>query len=257
MIRRNILLLFFLNIVMSLAVMGQERTLFRGKAVDFVTYQPLGNTCIHNLSSGLMTFSSPSGDFAMLVNSTDTVAISRVGYDMEMFVLSDSLYTSKQRITFRLIMRSLMLKEVTIYAMKPYPMFIRDLVKATPHQKVEIPNIEISAAEKAHYDINRGNLLRGTPLASPVTYFYERFSHKGKMNRMYASLLENQEEVIRLSQKYNPEIVQKITNFEGERLEDFMLYCSFTYYTLVTSTDLQIEMMIANKYIQYKREYGL
>jgi hypothetical protein len=237
--------------------MGQERTLFRGKVVDFVTYHPLSNTCIHNLSSGLMTFSSPSGDFAMLINNTDTIAISRVGYDMEMFIINDSLYDSKQRITFRLIMRSLMLKEVTIYAMKPYPMFIQDLVKATPHQKVEIPGVEISAAEKAHYDINKGNLLRGTPLASPITFLYDRFSHKGKMNRMYANLLENQEEVIRLSQKYNPEIVHRITKFEGERLEDFMLYCSFTYYTLVTSTDLQIEKMIADKYVQYKRENGL
>lgn len=257
MIRRNLLLFFFLNVIMSLAVMGQERTLFRGKVVDFVTYQPLSNTCIHNLSSGLMTFSSPSGDFAMLINNADTIAISRVGYDMEMFIINDSLYDSKQRITFRLIMRSLMLKEVTIYAMKPYPMFIQDLVKATPQKKVEIQGIEITAEEKVNYDINKGNLLRGTPLASPITFLYERFSHKGKMNRMYASLVENQEEVIRLSQKYNPEIVQRITKFGGERLEDFMLYCSFTYHTLVTSTDLQIEKMIADKYVQYKRENGL
>ena len=254
--KRNLILLFLLNLIV-IAAFGQQRTLFRGKVVDFVTYQPLSNTCIHNLSSGLMTFSSASGDFAMLINNTDTIAISRVGYDMEMFIINDSIYDSKQRITFRLIMRSLMLKEVTIYAMKPYPMFIQDLVKATPQKKVEIPGIEISAEEKVTYDINKGNLLRGTPLASPVTFLYERFSHKGKMNRMYASLVDNQEEVIRLSQKYNPEIVQRITKFEGERLEDFMLYCSFTYYTLVTSTDLQIEKMINDKYVQYKRENGL
>ena len=244
-------------VVLTCLVFGQERTLFKGKVIDFVTYQPLSLTCIHNISSGLMTFSNASGDFSMLMHRDDTLAISRVGYSMEIYAINDSLQNTKERVTFRLMMRSIMLREVTIYAMKPYPLFVQDLVKSVPQKKVEISNIEISPEEKASYDINKGNLLRGTPLASPITALYEKFSHKAKMSRMYASLVDNQEEVIRLSQKYSPDIVHRITKLEGERLEDFMLYCSFTYYTLVTSTDLQIEKMIFDKYIQYKRENGL
>ncbi|MDR0367567.1 MAG: hypothetical protein LBH82_00320 [Bacteroidales bacterium] len=254
--KQRLVFLFLLQILV-VAAFGQERFMFRGRVVDFITYQPLSNTCIHNLSSGLMTFSGTSGDFSMLMRSTDTLAVSRVGYDMELFTLSDSLYDTKQRITFRLIMRSIMLREVVIYALKPYPMFVQDLAKATPQKKVEIPGVEISAEERANYDINAGNLLRGTPLASPISFLYDKFSYKAKMNRMYAGLMENQEEAVRLSQKYNPEIVHRITKFEGERLEDFMLYCSFTYYTLVTSTDVEIEKMIADKYLQYKRENGI
>ena len=257
--RKQKLILLFLLYTVAVTSFGQERILFRGKVVDFVTYQPLSNTCIHNISSGLMTFSNPSGDFAMLIKKTDTLAISRVGYDMEMFTINDTLYNTKQRITFRLIMRSIMLREVTIYAMKPYPMFIQDLVKTGTQRKIEVPGMEISMEEKtkAKNEKDAGNLLRGTPLAHPITYLYERFSHKGKMNRMYASLMENQQEVMRLSQKYNPEIVTRITRLQGEQLEDFMLYCSFTYYTLITSTDLQIEKMIADKFVQYKKENGL
>jgi hypothetical protein len=238
-------------------VLGQEKSIFKGRVVDFITYQPLENTCIHNLSSGLMVFSNTSGDFSMLIGYKDTLAVSRVGYDMELFAVTDSMKNAKERILFRLVMRSLMLRNVTIYAMKPYPMFIHDLVKETPQHKVDIPGIELTSMEKASYDINAGNLLRGTPFASPITYLYEKFSHKAKMGRMYAGLMENQEEVMRLAQKYNPEIVHRITKLEGERLEDFMLYCSFTYYMLVTSSDVEIEHMIANKYIQYKREIGL
>jgi len=252
---RFIFLSFF--VVLTCIVFGQERTMLKGKVVDFITYQPLSHTCIHNISSGLMTFSNASGDFSMLLNNSDTVAISCVGYSMEIFVINDSLLNTKQRITFKLIMRSIMLREVTIYALKPYPLFVQDLTKAVPQKKIEIPNIEISPEEKASYDINKGNILRGTPLASPITALYEKFSHKAKMGRMYASLIDNQEEVIRLAQKYNTDIVHRITKLENERLEDFMLYCSFTYYTLVTSTDLQIKKMIADKYIQYKRENGL
>jgi hypothetical protein len=251
-----ILILLLLSVV-SIHAFGQGRVIFRGKVVDFITYQPIENACIHNLSSGLMVFSNTSGDFSMLIALRDTLAVTRVGYDMEMFSITDSLRNVKERITVKLIMKSLMLRNVTVYAMKPYPMFINDLVKATPQEKVEIPGIEISPLEKASYDINAGNLLRGTPLASPITFLYNKFSHKAKMERQYADLLANQEEVMRLSQKYNSDIVRKITKLEGERLEDFMLYCSFTYYTLIISSDIEIERMIASKYLQYKKENGL
>jgi hypothetical protein len=35
-----------------------------------------------------------------------------------------------------------------------------------------------------------------------------------------------------------------------------MVYCSFTYYTLVVSTDQEIENMILAKHFQYKKEHG-
>ena len=249
--------LFLSGILLFLSVMnsfGQERVMFRGKVVDFITYQALENVCIHNLSSGLMVFSNSSGDFSVLVLPNDVLAISRVGYNMETFPVTDSLRNLNGRATVKLLMKSIILRNVTVYAAKPYPLFVKDLVKTTPKEKIDIPGIEIPQEERANYDINRGNLLRGTPLASPISFLYDRFSRKAKMDRMYADLLANQDEVIRLAQKYNPEIVQRITRLEGEKLEDFMLYCSFTYYTLATSSDLEIEQMIERKYIQYQRE---
>ena len=249
--------LFLIVVVLFLSVadsFGQEKSIFRGKVVDFITYQPLENTCVHNLSSGLMVFSNSSGDFSMLIFPYDTLAITRVGYNMEILHIADSLTNLDGRITVKLLMKSILLRNVTVYAAKPYPLFIRDLVKVTPQEKIDIHGIEISPLERAGYDINNGNLLRGTPLASPITALYNKFSRRAKMDRMYANLVSNQEEVMRLTQKYNSEIVRKITRLDGEKLEDFMLYCSFTYYTLVVSTDLEIEQMIASKYAQYRRE---
>jgi len=249
-----IVILLFLSVVNAF---GQDKEIFKGKVIDFVTYQPLENTCIHNLSSGLMVFSNSAGDFYMLVSINDTLAISRVGYEMEMFAVNDSLKNLKSRATIKMLMKSIMLRNVTIYAMKPYPLFIKDLVKTTPQEKIDIPGVEITKEERANYDINKGNLLRGTPLASPISFLYDRFARKPRMDRMYADLVAHENEVLRLAQKYNSEIVHRITKLEGEKLDDFMLYCSFTYYTLVTSSDLEIEQMIANKFIQYKRENGL
>lgn len=222
-----------------------------------VTYQPLEHTCIHNLSTGMMAFCNKNGDFTILAKKSDTMIVSRVGYDMEMLVLNDSLMDSKERISVFLMIRAFMLRPVTIYAMKPYPLFIKDIAKEVPNKKIDIPGIEISPEEKVTYDINRGNLLQNVPvLASPITALYNMFSRKAKIDRQYADLVQNQGEVIRLAKKYNPEIVQRLTKLEGNQLEDFMVYCSFTYYTLVISTDQEIGQMIAEKFIQYKKENG-
>ena len=235
---------------------SQSRSVVKGRVMDFVTYQPLENSCIHNLSAGTMAFSNKNGDFAISAQATDTLVVTQVGYDMEWVILNDSLIASKDRISVLLIVRAFMLRNVTIYAMKPYPLFLKDITKEVPTKKQDIPGMEISPQEKANYDINRGNLLRNTPLASPLTALYNRFSHKAKMDRMYADLMQNQGEVLRLAKKYNPEIVQRITQLKDNQLEDFMVYCSFTYYTLVVSTDHEIEQMIMAKFTQYKKENG-
>ena len=252
--RKFLFLTLLILFIFKINIHGQERIVFKGKIIDFITYQSLENACIHNLSSGLMVFSNNTGDFSLMISPNDTLAISRVGYEMEIFIAKDSLIDIKGRTLIKLAMKAIMLRNVTVYAMKPYPLFIKDLTKNTPQQKMDIPGTELSPLEKASYDIHNGNLLRGTHLASPISFLYEKFSHKGKMNRLYVNMLANQQEVMRVSQKYNPEIVNRITKLEGEQLDDFMLYCSFSYYTLVTSTDIEIEQMIANKFVQYKRE---
>jgi hypothetical protein len=157
----------------------------------------------------------------------------------------------------KLTLKYIVLREFVVRAMKPYPLFIKDLVKSVPQEKIDIPGIEISQEDRVKFDRDATNSLKGTPLASPITFLYNTFSRKAKMDRIYADLVANESEVLRLAQKYNPEIVHRITKLEGEKLEGFMLYCSFTYYTLITSSDLEIEQMIAYKFIQYKRENGL
>lgn len=66
--------------------------------------------------------------------------------------------------------------------------------------------------------------------------------------------MEHQDEVSVLAQKYNPEIVKQITHLEGNELEEFMVYCSFSYYTLIVSTKQEIEAMIFKKFQLYKQE---
>ncbi|MBO4582302.1 MAG: hypothetical protein J5701_08500 [Bacteroidales bacterium] len=234
---------------------AQERYVLKGKIVDFLTVQPLENACVHNMSSGLMVFSDAQGNYALMVRLNDTIAISRVGFNVEVLVVSDSVINNRGHFFIRLLMKSIMLKNFTVYAMKPYPLFVKDLAKKTAYDKVEVPGVTLSEEEKSqsvpHSD--RGNLLANTPLAHPISFLYEKFSRKARLQRTYKELVSNQDEVMRMAEKYNAEVVKRITRLSGSEVDEFMLFCGFSYYTIAMSTDVEIEQMIAKKYMEYKQ----
>ncbi|HON20716.1 MAG TPA: hypothetical protein PLW70_05210 [Bacteroidales bacterium] len=236
-------------------IYAQSKAIFKGKIIDFLISQPLENTYIHNLTTGATVFSNDKGDFSIGVRAYDTIAITRVGYNPEFIVLNDSLLRLKERVYIRLLMKSIMLREVKIYAIKPYPLFKKEM--ARKQDSTIIDDMNLSKEEKAgivNSQNTGGNIVANTPLAHPFTFLYEQYSRKAKMQRQYNELMQHQEEIIELAQKYNPEIVQQITGLTGNELEEFMVYCSFTYYTLIVSQKWEIEAMIRNKYQQYKRE---
>jgi hypothetical protein len=237
-------------------VWAQSPVVFKGKVVDFLTYQPLENACIHNLSTGNMAFSNKEGNFSIMAKKQDTLVFSRVGYDMNVEMITDSMLSMGDRIKIKLIVKTLMLRNVTIYAMKPYPLFIKDLIKPTPHDKKDVLAINLPSEEKERIANAQksGNLLRNTPLESPLTALYNKFSRKKKLERIYYSLVSNQEEIMRLIDKYNPHIVHQITSLQGVELEDFMLFCSFSYHDLSLANEHEIALMIREKYTLYARE---
>ncbi|NLJ82670.1 MAG: hypothetical protein GX330_06040 [Bacteroidales bacterium] len=252
--QKKIFLLFFLILLYS-HVHSQSKSVLKGKVIDFFISQPLENTYIHNLSTGATVFTNHKGDFSIGVRDYDTIAITRVGYNPEYVILNDSILQKKERIYVRLLMKSILLREVKIYAIKPYPLFKKEMTRK--HDSTLIDDLNLSKEEKeriASESQEGGNLLAGTPLAHPFTFLYEQYSRKAKMQRMYADLVEHQDEIYELAQKYNPEIVQGITRLEGEELEEFMVYCSFTYYTLIVSSKQEIESLILYKYRQYIKE---
>lgn len=252
--RKNIVFLFFLILLHSYTY-SQSKSVLKGRVIDFFISQPLENTYIHNLSTGATVFTNNKGDFSIGVRDYDTIVITRVGYNPEYLILNDSILQQKERIYVRLLMKSILLKEVKIYAIKPYPLFKKEMTRK--QDSTLIDDLNLSEEEKkriANESQEGGSLLSGTPLAHPFTFLYEQYSRKAKMQRMYAELVEHQDEIYELTQKYNPEIVQGITRLAGAELEEFMVYCAFTYYTLIVSSKQEIETLILYKYRQYLKE---
>ena len=229
---------------------AQNSWVFKGNITDSQQGTPMENVCIHNISTGVATFSNEKGNFAMLIRNNDTLLITHVGYAVCHLILHDSLKTEKQRHAIQMTMQSILLKGTTVYAFKPYPIFLEDVAKNANSMENAITLNETQKADAtAHPEPHLYT-------AHPITALYNTFSRKAKLDRMYQYLVQHEDEVNRLGAKYNPEIVSRLSGLQGSDLEDFMCYCSFSYYTLVKADDEEIAHMIMGRLQEYRKNNG-
>ncbi len=229
---------------------AQNSWVFKGNITDIRQGTPMKNVCIHNISTGSATFSNEKGNFAILIKNHDTLLITHVGYAVCHLIIQDSLENEKKRHDIKMTMKSILLKGTTVYALKPYPVFLEDVAKTAN----SIENaITLNEMERADATANPSPHLYS---GHPISYLYNTFSRKAKLDRMYNYLAQHVDEVNRLSTKYNPEIVSRLSGLEGADLEDFMCYCSFSYYTLVKSNDEEIANMIIGRLKEYQKKNG-
>ena len=241
---------FFLLLFISCQFLlsAQKQYVFRGVVVD-MNGVSLESACVHNISTGMASFSNPDGNFAIRVKGYDTIIITYVGYDMEYLVINDSLLNLKNRCKISLSMKSIMLKEFTFYALKPYPIFLEDVARDAV--SLDKP-ITLSDLEKADAT---AKLNPSMIVSHPISYLYDRFSRTAKMNRLYAYLSHHEEEVSELNKKFSVDLVSQLTGYTGVQLEDFLNECAFSYYQLIKSDEYQIREMILQKKSEYQKKH--
>lgn len=218
---------------------------FKGHTCDVLCSSPLENACIHNITTGMATFSNENGNFIIYVKEYDTLIITHVGYYVESIIITDSLKRSKNRCKVQMSQKSILLKEYTLYALKPYPIFLEDIASDAINEKP----ITLSDMEKADAAVKGKNPSVIT--SHPISFLYETFSRKARMNKLYSYLIEHEAETMLIEQKFNSKIVSQLTGLKSEDLEKFMVYCGFSYFTLIKNNENEIKNMILQKYKNY------
>lgn len=248
-------LIFILGIMLSVVLAYSQQKQYAGRVFDGITFQPLSGASVYNVNTKKFAFTDKEGKFVIQISKNDTLVISKSIYRQLVVGINDKLYLGME--DFFLYYKATMLKEVNIIAINPsYEGFKKDIVTLElPEYYKRVEETKLSEFQKANatYEPN-GNLLSlgGQMLSSPITFLYDKYSRKSKMNRLYNEMVANEEETERIQDKYNREIVQKITGLEGDELVDFMMYCRFSYYDLVRMDDETIRSTIKAKFITYE-----
>lgn len=237
-------------------VLGQQKT-YTGKVFDGITYQPLSGASVYNMNTQKFAFTNKDGVFTIKLSKNDTLVFSKSAYRQLVVTVNDKIYYGME--DFFLYYKATMLKEVTILAINPsYEGFKKDIVTLElPDYYKRIEESRLSEWQKANATFKPeegGNLLSlgGKMTTSPITYLYDKFSRKSKMDRLYHEMLDYDDEVARIQEKYNREIVSELTGLTGDELMKFMMYCRFNYYDLVRMDDETIKSKIKAKFFEYQ-----
>lgn len=247
--------LFILGILGCLMAVQAQQKKYSARVFDGITYQPLSGASIYNVNTKKFAFTDKNGRFEINLSLNDTLIISKSIYRQLVTVIDQKLFYGFE--DFFLYYKATMLKEVTIIGINPsYEGFKKDIVTLElPEYYKRAEDVHLSEMQKANAVYkDGGNILSlgGSVTMSPISFLYDKYSRKSKMNRLYNEMLSYEDEVERVQQKYNRDIVSDLTGLQGDELLEFMMYCRFSYYDLVRWSDEQIREKIRTNYFNYQ-----
>ncbi|MDR2979875.1 MAG: carboxypeptidase-like regulatory domain-containing protein [Bacteroidales bacterium] len=244
--------LVFISVLFFFFSLSAQRIDYKSKVYDGINYLPLSGVSVYNLNTNTFAFTNDRGEFTIKVQIHDTLVFTKSIYRQHSDVITEN--TIQYPEDHLLFFQSILLKEVVVYAFNPnYEEFKRELSTIKlPDVYKKIYGAELSDEEKANAVNENPNLLRGTPMESPITALYNVFSKRVKMQQLYYELVEHESEIGKLPSKYNKELVSEVTGLQEPDLMEFMVYCRFSYYDLLKWSPQQIVSAIQSKFNEYE-----
>ena len=236
---------------MSFSTLFSQRVEYKSRIYDGVNFAPIEGASIYNYNTKEYAFSDKNGVFIIQVQKKDTLIISKSIYKQAFYVISEAEIINQIE-EYYLYYKAILLKAVDVHALNPsYEGFKRYLASIQVPEKMDI---KLSEWEKRNieYAEKGANFLRNTKLASPITLLYNMFSKKVKNKLLYYEMVQYEEEIDKLPDKYNREIVSKITGLKEDEVLDFMVFCRFSYYDLVRWSAYEIAKKIEAKFYDYE-----
>jgi hypothetical protein len=247
--------IFIFSGLIVFAGFGQQKpsqTTIEGIVIDSLTNQVIPYAQIFNESTRESTISSISGIFKIPGLKSDTLIITALGYYGKVWIVNPKNKTDIEKVV--LTRRIYEIEPVKINNISPsYKEFKKSFLEAKPDQGLIIDGLP-RAIPKLVPDLLDTNIISSTAffLVHPVSYFYYNFSKEEKEKRKVLYVKQEEKEQVVINQKFNRELVFKLTGLEGDDLTAFINYCNFSHKYLYNSTDYEIVEAIHRKFEEYQ-----
>jgi hypothetical protein len=91
----------------------------------------------------------------------------------------------------------------------------------------------------------------GSGIGISITYFYNIFSKEVKSQKKLIGLQQEQKEQVVINQKFNRELVHRLTGLNGDEITEFINFCDLSHMFLFNATDYEIVEVIHDKLEEY------
>lgn len=239
-------LVSLLFLLMSTGVQAQSFIKVSGSVIDKETKAPVPYVHIYTRSYENGTTTDEQGHFSIIIDRTDTLIFSSVGFDKYRLVLKNIDSRSVYHVIIEMDSKTYELEPVVVNALMSFDEFKKQVLDLNmPTQKEEF-SLNIPPGYKLPPEAGDDKILNpSVKVTGPVSALYNLFSKEGKQGNKLEELRRNRRNELIIESKYNLEIIKKVTQLKEDDAKRFMEWCKFEDdYILQTSDyDLAVAML--------------
>ena len=212
----------------------------KGQVIDEITKENIGyvQVLIMRIRGGTMT--DAAGKFSIQADPVDTLTFKSLNYKEKRVPVSEIFNTENGLAKITLSPIRILLDQVEVQGSGP-----KVNMNGIPVGKSVSTPVEL----RSDYFASKPKTL--TALTKPLSFVSYYLSKDEKEKRSALSAIHSEKDWQILSLVYNKEVIQKISGFEGEPLEDFMLYCNAFNGLPINASTYDVEKRIRELVIEY------
>jgi hypothetical protein len=247
--------IFFLGLY-SIPVFGQQKitpSTIRGLVVDSLSGRGIPYVQVFNENNREYIVSNEAGNFNVSGSANDTLVITVMGYFGRVWISQSEKNGTVPKIF--MIRRIYDIEPVEINNLPvTYKEFKKAFLNTKPDQGLMIEGLPRPIPKMIPQLLNP-KLISATEtgLALSITYIYNIFSKEVKSEKKLIYLQQEQKEQIVVDQKFNRELVHRLTGLENDELTGFINFCHFEHVFLYKTSDYEIVKAIHNKFEEYQK----
>ena len=231
--------------------MESQKIRVNGEIIDAKDNSPVPFVHVINVTSSKGAVSNTQGRFNMLMDKTDTLIFSAIGFEKYIFTLSKEINTKAIRVTIVLDDSSLELEPVKVFAYKDEQSLKRAIIAMKlpdeKPKKMQLDGLGFYYGPRKEAKIS--------PVWNPISFVYGRVSKMAKEKRKYAKVTaEYHHWMTSIYQKYNPQIVQELTGLPEDKVEDFMKFCKLGDSFISLSSEYEVAVEIHKCLTEYSAD---
>ena len=247
------LVMVFMLISTAQLLLGQEKVTLQGVVISKETNDAVPYVHIFTKDGSRGTVTNENGEFRISADLYDTLVFSSVGYEHYFFRLTENV-SDGATVVIELDTKTYELDPVNVQAYKSIETFKQDVLALDiPTEKkgirLEIPKGYTLPPEGAR-DMSQAQ--GGATIRGAVSGLYDAFSREGRERKKLATYRKDQHHQRVIADRYNADIVKRVTNLSDEAVEQFMEWCKFEDDFILNSSDYELSVAMLKCLDEFK-----
>lgn len=233
-----------------LAFDGWSQSVVHFRVKSEIDQQGISFAMLNDRTHNIKFVANEDGETNLFLKDSTLIRISAISYEDQFYWYRSSRHQDTVNICL-----SAKIYELKEFVLNPYPtvmLFKKAIADLQLEDSSIMANLMMMESLKP-YAISPDNYnsqdVLTVSFTSPISLLYNSFSKRAKSEKKLQSLThsDNQKNIIK--QKYNRELVRKLTGLkEGKKLDDFLVYCEPSFEFILKSSDYEVAMLILHRY---------